>query len=125
MHGSPASSIKDIALRVLLAAILILTLALQGACALLGGRALVPDLTGISLEEAAKLASDAGLTLVVAGRQDDASTSAGSVASQVPAPGEQGDKGSALQVFVCAGEPQEITWGTVPDVSYMSSEEAV
>ena len=81
----------------------------------------VPDLSGMTLEEAGKALSDAGLSLneQVEEKNDDAP--AGQIISQNPAGGSQLSKGSKVKVTVSKGKEE----AKVPDVTGMPQDRAV
>ena len=78
----------------------------------------VPDLTGISLEDAASRGGDSGYSVVVAGRDFSDDVEAGEVIYQDPPPDMYLPSGDTVRVLVSLGSAQEV----VPDVTGLELE---
>ncbi|HAT1276456.1 Stk1 family PASTA domain-containing Ser/Thr kinase [Corynebacterium striatum] len=81
----------------------------------------VPDLSGMTLEEAGKALSDAGLSLNDKIEETNDDAPAGQIVSQNPAGGSQLSKGSKVKVTVSKGKEE----AQVPDVTGMPQARAV
>lgn len=81
----------------------------------------VPDLSGMTLEEAGKALSDAGLSLNEQVEEENDDAPAGQIISQNPAGGSQLSKGSKVKVTVSKGKEE----AKVPDVTGMPQDRAV
>lgn len=88
---------------------------------MLGGKAVVPDLTGLSLTKGVAALDEAGLELGEVAYTSDipAGIEEGQVVTQRPTAGEEVDQGTSVDVVV-AGKAEV----TVPDVVGMTAEEA-
>lgn len=105
----------------IVAVLLILVIGVAAAVyAMLGGGVAVPDVTGITQDEAAQALESAGLRLGEVGQAADPDVPTGLVVGQEPAAGAEVDEGSAVALTVSSG-PGTVA---VPDVVGMTRAEA-
>jgi beta-lactam-binding protein with PASTA domain len=80
----------------------------------------VPDIKGMSLEEAHKELKEEGLKLVIAGRSFDPAVPKGRVLSQSPPAGEKMYQKGEVKIYLSDGPPV----GVMPDIRRMTVSEA-
>jgi eukaryotic-like serine/threonine-protein kinase len=121
-----AASRRGLLLRLLLVAVVAFTLGyVITALLFFGTRAgdevvTVPDLRGRTVEEASRLAGQAGLEPEVAPPLENPHVAEGVVLTQVPLPGEEVAPGSVIRITASAGPERR----RVPDVTALGAEEA-
>ena len=81
----------------------------------------IPNVVGESQADAKQELQDAGLAMVVSGREHSSDVAKGSVISQEPASGVQVDQGSTVTVVISLGPPLV----EIPDVVLRSTDDAV
>lgn len=84
------------------------------------GQTEVPDLTGMTQEEARSALSEAGLTVGNVTQEESSTVEEGRVISHTPNKGGQVRQGSEVSIVISSGSSKV----TVPDVTGMSQEEA-
>ncbi len=102
---------------VLLAAALLLSLMLLAGCG--SSTAVVPDVVGMSQQEAEAAVTDAGLVMKVSRERYSDDTPAGDIDRMDTAAGEELDKGETVKVVVSLGKG-----ATVPDMGALTPAEA-
>ena len=85
------------------------------------GQTEVPDLTGMSQEEARSALSEAGLTVGNVTQEESSTVEEGKVVSHSPNKGGRVRQGSEVSIVLSSGSSKV----TVPDVAGMSQEEAI
>ncbi len=85
------------------------------------GQVQVPDLVGLSQEEARRVVEEAGLQLAVVGEKHDSSIPALSIISQTPPAGQMVQQGATVGVVISQG-PNFITVPAVEDLPITAAE---
>ena len=83
----------------------------------------VPNLVGMSEEQARAKCDELGINLYVEGKKESTKYEAGQVCEQInPKPGSKIQKGTKVVVYICSAKVEELF--EIPDVAGMTKEEA-
>lgn len=111
---------RSIIKTILSTALIIAVIASVGALAGCGSSQItVPDVTGMTQEEAEQAITDAGLTMEVQREKYSNKTPKGSIDSMITKTDKAVEKGSTVQVVLSLGEGV-----TVPDIGVLTAKEA-